>query len=154
MRHPLPGSPRKWPSEITEASQACHRPSSSALIYKHCPTGFSAITNPTGMTIWMAVESDLLQKTESGRQCHITPSRNRCRDASLFIIDFQGQHLVVRGCLTSPCLAPCCSSTTWRLMEQRSTTLPPTGMAPRWNTDITNGISVGQTLVLPLTTSF
>lgn len=108
----LQGSPNKWRSQITEASQTCHRPSSSALIYKRCPWGFSAITNPTGMTIWMAVESDLLKKTERGRQCCITPSRNRCRDTLLFIIDFQGQHLVVIVCLMSPWLAPCCSSTT------------------------------------------
>lgn len=52
----------KWTSGITEASQSCHRPGSSALIYKHCPRGLSAITNPFGMTKWMAVESDLLKK--------------------------------------------------------------------------------------------
>lgn len=125
--NPLPGSPNKWRSQITEASQTCHRPSSSALIYKHCPRGFSAITNPTGMTIWMAVESGLLKKTEGGRQCCITPSRNRCRDVPLFIIDFQGQHLVVIVCLMSLWLVPCSLSTTGCQMEQSSTTLSRLG---------------------------
>lgn len=118
-RPPLQGSSNKQHSQITEASQTCHRSSSSALIYKRCPRGFSAITNPTGTTIWAAVESDLCRKkTGEGRQC----CRNRCRDAALFIIDFQGQCLVVIVRLMSPRLAPCCSSTTGCQMEQPPTT--------------------------------
>lgn len=46
-------------------------------------------------------------KTEiQDRQPHKTASRNRCREAPVFIIDFQGQRLVVRVCLTSFRLAP------------------------------------------------
>lgn len=150
---PLRGSPNKWCSQVTEASQTCHRPGSSALIYKHCLGGLSAIANPTGTTIWMAVESDLLKKNkkpERGRQRCITPSRNRCRDALLFIIDFQGQHLVVIVCLTRPWLAPWSSSTTGRHMEQ-----PPA--TRRHHAGILTspcGISMWDRLLKPYTTLF
>lgn len=120
-----PESPNKWPSQITEASQACHRLSSSALIYKRCPRGFSGITNPTGWPSERQWSQTSWKKKQKVRQCCITPSRNRCRDASQFIIDFQGQHLVVIVCLTRPRLAPCSSSTTGCHMEQPFTTLAP-----------------------------
>lgn len=60
----LKGRANKWCSQIMVASWHCHHHRSSALIYKHCPIGFGAITKPIGMTHWMAVESDLLKKTE------------------------------------------------------------------------------------------
>lgn len=79
----LKGRANKRCSQITVASRHCHHLRSSALIYKHCPIGFGAITKPIGMTPWMAVESDLLKKQRS-TQCCMTPSRNRCRDTRVY----------------------------------------------------------------------
>lgn len=74
-------------------------------------------------------------KTEiQDRQSHKTASRNRCREAPVFIIDFQEQRLVVRVCLTSFRLAPWCSSTMG--CQMRRPLLSSLGMAPSRNTRI------------------
>lgn len=62
----LQWSATKWSSQMAEASQHCHRPCLSALMYQFCSGGFRAITNPTGTTIWMAAGSDCLKQKEVG----------------------------------------------------------------------------------------
>lgn len=83
----------KWTSGITEASQSCHQPSSTALIYKHCPRGLSAITNPTGMTKWMAVESDLLKKHRE-RQAALLQAETDAETLSCLLLIFKGNILL------------------------------------------------------------
>lgn len=63
----LQWSTTKRRSQMAKASQRCHRPCLSALMYQSCSEGFRAITNPTGTTIPMAAGSDVLKQKETGR---------------------------------------------------------------------------------------
>lgn len=133
----LQGSPNKWRSQITEASQTCHRPSSSALIYKHCPWSFSAITNPTGMTIWMAVESDLLKKNRK-RQTVLHNSKQKQMQRHSPVYNWFSRATSCCHSLSNEPLAGALLLVNHRMSDVAAVHRPtPTGMAPRWSTDIT-----------------
>ena len=141
---PLRGSPNKWRSQVTEASQTCHRPSSSALIYKHCLRGLSAIANPTGTTIWMAVESDLLKKKKNRkRQTALHNSKQKQMQRRSPVYNWFSRAASCCHSLSNEALTGALELVNHRASHGAAARHPA---APCWNTDITLwNFHVGQT---------
>lgn len=140
---PLWGSPNKWCSQVTEASQTCHRPGSSALIYKHCLGGLSAIANPTGTTIWMAVESDLLKKKNRKRQTALHNSEQKQMQRRSPVYNWFSRAASCCHSLSNEALTGALELVNHRASHGAAARHPA---APCWNTDITLwNFHVGQT---------